>query len=86
MTDSYSNLPSSPSIEVKPIEVSIPQKDIDDLRTILKCTRIPGKTFENSRTHPEDYGVSREWFIEARGKWLDFDWYVSYPPWKAMSS
>jgi microsomal epoxide hydrolase len=76
MTDSYANLPNQPSINVQPYTVSIPKEDLDDLKTLLKHTRIPGKTFENSQSHPEDYGVTRDWFIEAREKWMEFDWHV----------
>ena len=76
MSKPYTTLPNKPTIEVKPFEVSIPQKDLDDLKVILKHTRIPKETFENSKSHPEDYGVSREWFIKSREAWMDFDWYV----------
>jgi len=74
MSDSYSNFPHKPTIQVDPFTVSIPQSDLDDLKVILKHTRIPKETFENSQTHPEDYGVTREWFIKAREAWLEFDW------------
>jgi len=76
MSKPYTKLPNKPTIEVKPFEVSIPQKDLDDLKVILKHTRIPKETFENSKSNPEDYGVSREWFIKAREAWMGFDWYV----------
>jgi hypothetical protein len=75
MSDPYSRLPSKPSIQVNPFTTSIPQEDLDDLKVILKHTRIPKETFENSKPHPEDYGVTREWFIKSREAWLDFDWY-----------
>lgn len=74
MSKQYSTLPNKLSIEVKPFELAIPQKDLDDLQVILKYTRIPKETFENSQSHPEDYGVSREWFIKAREAWMEFDW------------
>ena len=74
MSESYSNLPHKPTIQVDPFTVSIPQSDLDDLKVILKHTRIPKETFENSQTHPEDYGVTREWFIKAREAWLELDW------------
>jgi len=77
MSESYSTLPNQTSIQVDPFVVDIPQKDLDDLKIILTHTRIPKETFENSQTHPEDYGVTREWFIEAREKWLEFDWLVT---------
>lgn len=77
MTDSYASLPYETRIEVKPYKASVPQQDLEDLKAILKLTRIPGKTFENSQPHREDYGVTRDWFIDARDKWLGFDWYVA---------
>ena len=76
MSSTYSTLPNKPSIPLGPFTVNIPQEDLDELKVILKHTRIPKETFENSHTHPEDYGVTREWFIQAREKWLDFDWSV----------
>jgi microsomal epoxide hydrolase len=76
MPNPYSTLPNKPTIQVDPFKVNIPQEDLDDLKVILKHTRIPKETFENSQSHPEDYGVTREWFIQAREKWLDFDWCV----------
>lgn len=76
MSNPYATLRNNPSIQVDPFTVNIPQQDLDELKVILKHTRTPKETFENSHTHPEDYGVTREWFIQAREKWLDFDWYV----------
>jgi hypothetical protein len=78
MSKPYSTLPHKTSIQVEPFTVSIPQNDLDDLQALLKLTRIPKETFENSKPHPEDYGVTREWFIKAREAWMAFDWYV--PP------
>lgn len=74
MTSPYAALPNEPRIKVEPYTLAIPDQDIDDLKTILKHTRIPKETFENKRTHPENLGITRGWFIEARDAWLQFDW------------
>lgn len=76
MSSTYSNLPKKPSIKIEPYTVSVPDQDIQDLKTLLKHTRIPNETFENKKVHKEDYGITRDWFIEARDAWLQFDWYV----------
>jgi microsomal epoxide hydrolase len=74
LTSTYATLPNKPSIKVEPYTVSIPDQEIEDLKVILKHTRIPKETFENKCTHTEDYGVTRGWFIQARDAWLEFDW------------
>lgn len=70
----YSTLPFTPSVPVEPYKVDIPQSDVDDLKALLKLTRVPKETFENSRKHEEDYGITREWFQTARQAWMEFDW------------
>jgi microsomal epoxide hydrolase len=86
MSKPYTKLPNEPTIEVKPFEISIPQKDLDDLKVILEHTRIPKETFENSKSLPEGYGVGREWFIKAREAWMAFDWYVPPSSWVKLRS
>lgn len=75
----YSELPHEPSFKVEPYTVNVPESELDALKALLTHTRIPKETFENSGNAKEDYGVTREWFMEARDAWLKFDWFVWDP-------
>ncbi|WWD20963.1 hypothetical protein CI109_105441 [Kwoniella shandongensis] len=72
---SYSTPPNKPSIPVEPFEISIPEKDITELKELIKLSRIPKETYENTHAEPRDgFGVSRDWLIKTKDEWLKFDW------------
>lgn len=73
---SYSTPPNKPTISIRPHSLDIPSADIDELRTLLKSSRLTRRTYENT-TQDVYLGVKRDWVEEARRYWLDdYDWYV----------
>jgi hypothetical protein len=66
-------------IPLEPFSISIPQADVDELRTLLRAGRITRDVCENQGAagdvpRARDYGVRRAWMSEARDEWLGYDW------------
>ena len=67
---------SNTTIPLSPFSLSIPDSQLDDLRTLLRLTRLPKETYENTQTK-ENFGVTREWVAGASKVWQnEFDWCV----------
>lgn len=71
--------PGKVTIPLNPFKIAIPDTDIEELHTLLRLGRITRGLFENKGSASDvltarDYGVRREWLIEAREEWLKFDW------------
>ncbi|WWC91421.1 uncharacterized protein L201_006367 [Kwoniella dendrophila CBS 6074] len=79
---SYSNPPFKPTISLEPFKISIPDKDLEDLKILIGLSRLPKETYENKNTEPNrfnkqnnNFGVSRKWLDETRTYWVDqYDW------------
>ncbi|ODN84297.1 hypothetical protein L202_00277 [Cryptococcus amylolentus CBS 6039] len=73
---SYATLPHQPTIPIRPFSVSIPDSDIQDLHSLLKSTRIAKQSYENAESAAKvnNFGVSREWLVNMRDEWLNYDW------------
>ena len=71
---SYSKLPRTPKIPIEPFTLNHPQSELDDLKTLVKLTRIPKKTFENVSPPSSKFGISHDWISEAKDAWAEFDW------------
>ncbi|WWC73311.1 uncharacterized protein I206_107278 [Kwoniella pini CBS 10737] len=72
---SYSKPPFEPTIPLESFKISIPDKDIEELKTLIKLTRIPKETYENIDSEKKDFGISRKWLIETKDYWLNqYDW------------
>lgn len=70
----YAQLPFKASIPVEPFKIQIPDKDLDELKTLLKLSRVSKPTFENQKGN-EKLGVSREWLQETKQYWeTQYDW------------
>lgn len=65
----------TPPSTAVPFTLSIPDSDLDDLRTLLRLSPLGPETWENTHTDTEDYGVSYKWLSEAKEHWLNtFSW------------
>ncbi|WVQ94796.1 hypothetical protein IAU59_001879 [Kwoniella sp. CBS 9459] len=72
---SYNSLPFEPTLKIEPFTLNVPDKDIDELKTLLKLSRLPKETYENIDAEKKGFGVSRKWLDETRKYWLDgYDW------------
>jgi microsomal epoxide hydrolase len=72
---SFSNLPAGASGAIKPFSIEISQQELDELKTMVKLSRIAVPTYENSQSDGR-YGVKREFLQTIKDKWVNFDWYV----------
>ncbi|KAH8690457.1 Alpha/Beta hydrolase protein [Talaromyces proteolyticus] len=87
----YNVPPPNASDAIKPWEVHIPQKDIDDLVALLKLTPLAPPTYENALPEQDGYlGLRRDWMVETKRYWeSSFNWreqekYInSFPHFKA---
>lgn len=73
---SFNELPHKPTVSLRPFQVAIPQKEVDDLKSRLENTRPFKRTFENS-VKDEYFGVNLGWMEEALRIWKEeYDWCV----------
>jgi len=80
----YSTLPTKATKAPKPFTINIPEQQIQELKTLLKYSRIPEVTYESLDEGVDGvgrFGVSRSWIVRARDRWLGedgeekaFDW------------
>jgi microsomal epoxide hydrolase len=76
MSTPYSDIPTAPSIEVFPFRVDISDDAIDELKTLLKYSKLPKDTFENN-TEDGSFGIPKGWVEDGREYWgTQFDWYA----------
>ena len=78
MARSFSALPQNAK-HIEPFKLSIADKDISDLQQLLRLSRIPSPSFENTQDDRR-YGVTVNWLAQAKDYWLkQFNWYVQWP-------
>lgn len=71
------SVPANATLALTPFKVAIPQKDIEDFKTLLHLSKLPPATFEGSTNQ---YGVTNKWMKEMKAYWEStFDWYVLRP-------
>jgi microsomal epoxide hydrolase len=76
MSVPFTNLPPSATIRPTPFKVSIPQSTLDELKSLIKLSKLAPPTYEGSQ-EDRKYGVTNKWVREAKEKWEnDFDWYT----------
>lgn len=75
-TKRFGKLPEGASKSIQPFTIDFPQSDLDDLKTLLKLSRVAGPVHENSLPGEDRHlGVRREWLIKAKKHWeTSFDW------------
>ncbi|KAK3071411.1 hypothetical protein LTR53_008688 [Teratosphaeriaceae sp. CCFEE 6253] len=69
----FTSLPSTAKSQPTPFEVAIPDEQLQELKTLVKSARIGQQTYENSLPDRR-LGITRDWLVEAKNAWLDFDW------------
>jgi microsomal epoxide hydrolase len=75
MTIAFGQPPSSASISLQPFNVKVEQSTLDELKLLLKYSKLPKDTFENN-TEDGTFGVSKGWLEDTREYWAtQFDWY-----------
>ncbi|KII87364.1 hypothetical protein PLICRDRAFT_112525 [Plicaturopsis crispa FD-325 SS-3] len=87
----FNKIPESPTrtLQPTPFKLAVPESKLDELKTLLKLTKVAGPTYEGSQ-HDRKYGVTTEWVQNAKDVWESkFDWRAheahinSFPHFKA---
>lgn len=71
---SQPSLPCTPKIPVESFKLETPQSELDDFKTLLRLSRIPKATYENTAPASEKFGVSREWMTQTKDALMELDW------------
>lgn len=75
MSAPFAKFPSSASISPNPFTVSIPDEQLDDLKTLVRLSKIAPPTYESLQSDGR-FGITSEWLTTMREKWLsEFDWF-----------
>lgn len=74
MTSPYSVIPHVTPGRPEPYQISIPEDNIENFKTLLQLSKIGPKTWYNEQKDGK-FGISRDWLIDAKDRWLhEFDW------------
>ncbi|OJZ86839.1 hypothetical protein ASPFODRAFT_46366 [Aspergillus luchuensis CBS 106.47] len=74
MSAPFAKFPSSASISPNPFTVSIPDEQLNDLKTLIRLSKIAPPTYESLQADGR-FGITSEWLTTMREKWLsEFDW------------
>ncbi|KAF2793326.1 epoxide hydrolase [Melanomma pulvis-pyrius CBS 109.77] len=74
MAAPYATVPKGALKQPTPFKIEVPQSQLEELKTLLKYSRIPTPTFE-SLQEDQKFGISHKWITEAKKIWLNsFDW------------
>lgn len=73
MTTSYATVPAKALKQPEPFKIEIPEKEVQELKQLLKLSRLPKPTYESLQEDGR-YGVSHKWISEAKREWEGFDW------------
>lgn len=67
MAASYQTFPFSSlsTIEPAPVKVDISQSTLDELKTLLKLSKLAPQTYESSQANRK-YGITSEWIRDAK--------------------
>jgi Epoxide hydrolase N terminus len=70
--------PTADNDAIKPFKVSIPESDLQEMKTLIKLSKVAVPSFENTHTGEENehyYGIDREFIVKAKKVWEgEYDW------------
>lgn len=71
---SYANVPRSATIKPTPFKLEIEDSKIQELKQLLRASKIAPETYENKQ-EDRRYGVTRRWMQDAVTEWMEkYDW------------
>ncbi|KAH7379160.1 Alpha/Beta hydrolase protein [Phaeosphaeria sp. MPI-PUGE-AT-0046c] len=73
MTPEFTKCPPTARCNPTPFQVSVPESQLEELRQLLKLSKIGPKTFETEQSGA-DFGITRDWLIQAKAEWEAFNW------------
>ena len=70
----YTQVPAKALKKPEPFKIEIPDKEIENLKQLLKLSRLPKPTYESLQEDGR-YGLSHKWMTEAKRVWEEeFNW------------
>jgi microsomal epoxide hydrolase len=75
MADSFAQIPSGALIQPKLFKVSIDDEKVDELKLLIKLSKIAPPTYESTQKE-KNFGITHQWLTDAKAAWMKFDWYV----------
>ncbi|KAJ6475975.1 Alpha/Beta hydrolase protein [Mycena vitilis] len=71
----FSTFPHPPKLPIEPFAVNVSDADVDELKSLLKASRLGPSTPTNGDPADHALGLSREWLKSAKEAWVkSFDW------------
>lgn len=75
----YDTLPQGIKAEPKRHKIAVAEERLQELKQLLRFSRVGPPTYENLHADPVhcklgQYGISRDWLINAKKEWETFDW------------
>lgn len=71
----YDTVPKGAALKPEKFALKVPQQEVDDFYQLLKLTPLAPKTYENTRSDTNLFGVSHEWMSNAKKHWEKaYDW------------
>lgn len=74
----FNTIPKTAKSQPSPYSVAVSEERLEELKQLLKLSKIGPPTYENlhAETREGKFGLTREWLVDAKKEWLDFDWCV----------
>lgn len=74
----FNQLPSGATGKAEAYQLSVPDKELSGLKTLLSLSPVGPETWENktsTRDQGNNFGITRDWLANAKETWLEkFDW------------
>lgn len=72
----YDAPPPGSGKNIKPFTAHVPERQLDDLRSLVKLAPIAPSVYENDAGNADRaWGTQRKWLLETRDVWLtEFNW------------
>lgn len=75
MSANTTNFPPGATLQPSPFKINIPESSIEELKTLLRLSRLPPKTYENqSASELGEFGVGMKWIKSTKEEWEKWDW------------
>lgn len=72
----FADLPSSAQeSKIEAFKLNVPGEKLDHFKQLLKLSPVAKDCYENRDEREGAFGVSREWMLNAKKTWEEFDWY-----------
>lgn len=72
----FGTIPKAAKSPPSPYRVHVSDEKVEELKQLLKFSRIGPPTYENLHAEPSNgtFGLTREWLANAKKEWETFDW------------